>query len=281
MKKLLTFLTILLTCSQLTSCSNNEFTINICASEIPHKEILEGVVKEVLNEKGYDIKVTTLNWTLQNHAVANDEFDANYFQHIPYLNTYNGKAKIVPAAKVHYERLCLYTSNVNDKVIDNGQSIVIVNDSSNIERSLQLLVEKNILTINSSCYDENNNFTQFDTSYPNTCVTFAENYKNCSLTCVSENQLCVALNTFDFGIIPGNTALTGLKDYKNKICFGEEDESLISEKANIIAVKESNINNPKTIALVEALADIRVKEFIENTYGDTVIYNFENFLNNN
>ena len=75
MKKILAFLTILLSCSQLTSCANNEFTINVCASEIPHKEILEGVVKEVLNEKGYNIKVTTLSWKLQNHAVDNDEFD--------------------------------------------------------------------------------------------------------------------------------------------------------------------------------------------------------------
>ena len=278
MKKLLTIFALLLPLTSLTSCADKEYVITVCASEIPHKQILEGVVKDVLKEKGYEIKVTTLNWTLQNHAVANDEFDANYFQHIPYLNTYNGDEKLVAAAKVHYERLCLYTSNTNDKTIDNGQSIVIVNDISNVERSLQLLVEKNILTINSSCYDNNNNFTNFDTSYPNTCVTFTELYKDCTLTCVSENQLCLALNTFDFGIIPGNTALTGLKDYKNKICFGEEDENLISEKANIIAVKESNANSKKTIALVEALADVRVKEFIENTYGDTVIYHYENLL---
>lgn len=279
MNKILTFFTLLLSFSTLTSCGDNEHVISVCASEIPHKQILEGVVKDVLKEKGYEIKVTTLNWTLQNHAVANDEFDANYFQHIPYLNTYNGKETLLPAAKVHYERLCLYTSKVNDKEIDNGQSIVIVNDISNIERSLQLLVDKNILTINQSCYDGNNNFTNFDTSYPNTCVTFTEEYKNCTLNCVSENQLCLSLNTFDFGIIPGNTALTGLKDYKNKICFGEEDENLIDEKANIIAVKKENINSAKTIALVEALADIRVKEFIENTYGDTVIYHYVNMLN--
>ncbi len=277
MKKLLVLVITLLAVFNFTGCKKNENTIYICASELPHKEILEGVVKDILKEKGYNLKVTVLDWTMQNDAVANDEYDANYFQHIPYLNTYNGKNKLIAACKVHYEKLCLYAKDINHKEILNGDKIEIVNDISNIERALNLLEENNILKINESCY-VNGEFINFDTVNPNSCVTFNENYKNCSLTCIAENQLCQSLLDYDFGIIPGNTAITGLKNYQDKIVLSETDLNLIDEKANVIAIKESNINNPKILALVDALSDNKVNEYIINTYGDSVIYHYVNLI---
>ena len=89
-------------------------TISVCASEVPHKRILDEVVSDILLENNYRLETTTLDWTIQNDAVAHDEYDANYFQHIPYLNTYQGKTKLVAACKVHYERLCLYTKCKRD-----------------------------------------------------------------------------------------------------------------------------------------------------------------------
>lgn len=270
-----------LSASILTGCSN-ENTITVCASELPHAKILNEAIKPILKEKGYDLKVTVLDWTIQNSAVANDEYDANYFQHVPYLNTNNfeGDKELIAAAKVHYEKLCLYASDKDEnKKLDNGETIEIVNDESNIERALLLLNSYDILTINESCYKEDGSFT-FDTSNPNSCVTFLSGYENCSLTCILESNLCVSLNDYNFGVIPGNTALTGLgDDYASRIVLSEKaTDETISERANIIAVKKSNKDSEKTKALVEACKDERVATYVSNTFGDSVLYHYEDLL---
>ena len=272
---------VILSSSLLSSC-NKENTISVCASEIPHAKILTEAVAPVLKEKGFDLEVTVLDWTIQNSSVANDEYDANYFQHIPYLNSENfqGDKELVAAAKVHYEKLCLYSSDKDsNKQLDNGETIEIVNDVTNIERALLLLNSYNILSINESCYASGT--FNFDTTNPNNCVTFLPGYENCSLTCIAESNMCVALSDYNFAVIPGNTALTGLgEDYASRIVLAEKtDENTISERANIIAVKKSNVNSEKTKALVEACADNRVKDYISTTFGESVLYYYEDLIN--
>lgn len=279
MKKINIFLSCItiLSSSLLASCDNAN-TITVCASELPHAKILNEAVAPILKEKGYDLEVTVLDWTIQNSSVANDEYDANYFQHIPYLNSENfeGEKELVAVAKVHYEKLCLYASDKDqNKQLDNGETIEIVNDVTNIERALLLLSSYNILTINDSCY-ENNTFT-FDTTNPNSCVTFLPGYEDCKLTCILESNLCVSLSDYNFGVIPGNTALTGLgEDYASRIVLAEKaTQETISQRANVIAVKKSNINTEKTKALVEACKDERVEQYILTTFGESVLYYYE------
>ena len=273
--------TLLLAGSLITGCDNSN-KITVCASDLPHAKILNEAVKPILEEKGYKLDVEVLDWTIQNSAVANDEYDANYFQHIPYLNVNNfeDEKELVAAAKVHYEKLCLYASDKDtNKKLDNGETIEIVNDISNIERALLLLESYNILTINENCYEEGE-FTNFDTTKPNDYVTFLTGYENCRLTCILESNLCVSLDDYNFGVIPGNTALTGLgDDYASRIVLSEKaTEETISERANIIAVKKSNVNSEKIKALVEACGDERVAAYVSNTFGDSVLYHYENLL---
>lgn len=283
MRKLITLLLgLVIVGGTLTSCSNKENTITVCASELPHAKILEEAVAPILEEKGYELKVTVLDWTIQNTEVATDQYDANYFQHIPYLevNNFTGDQELVAAAKVHYEKLCLYASDKDtNKKLDNGETIEIVNDVSNIERALLLLASYDILSINESCYTSEG-FTNFDTSNPNSCVTFLEGYENCKLTCIAESNLCAALPDYNFGVIPGNTALTGLGDgLGERIVLSEKaTEETISERANIIAVKKSNLFTDKTKALVEACGDPRVATYISNTFGDSVLYHYESLI---
>ncbi len=266
----------------LVSCGgSNTKTISICASELPHAKILNECIKDIVKEDGYTLNVTVLDWTIQNDAVANNEYDANYFEHIPYLNTYEGSTKLVAACKVHYEKLCLYSSDKDqNKKLDDGESIELVNDPSNVERALNLLASYGILTINASNYNSSNEFTNFDVTNPTKCVTFTEEYKNCTLSCIKESNLCASLPDYNFGIIPGNTALTGLGDsLGSRIVLSEKaSEELISEKANIITVKEENKGSEKTLELVKAFADSRVKTYIESTFGDSVLYHYEKLV---
>lgn len=264
--------------SLLSSCGSDENTITVCASEVPHAKILNEAVAPILKEKGFDLKVTVLDWTLQNSSVANDEYDANYFQHIPYLNSENftGDNKLTAVAKVHYEKLCLYASDKDkNKKLDNGETIEIVNDETNIERALLFLNSYGILSINDSCYSTGK--FKFDTTNPNSCVTFLSGYEKCSLTCILESNMCVSLGDYNFGVIPGNTALTGLgDDYASRIVLSEkEDENVISERANVIVVKQSNVNTLKTKALVEACGNQKVADYIKKTFGESVIYYYD------
>lgn len=82
--------------------------IKVCASDVPHAEVLTGCVKSILAEQGYDLQVTILDWTLQNNSVSKGDYDANYFQHVPYLETYTGKPELFAVCKVHYEPLGIY-----------------------------------------------------------------------------------------------------------------------------------------------------------------------------
>lgn len=267
--------------TSLSACQQDSSkSITVAASELPHAKILNECVKDILKEDGYTLEVTVLDWTLQNDAVANDEYDANYFQHVPYLKTYEGTTELYAACKVHYEKLCLYASDAAKKTIKQDSKIELVDDLSNIERALKLLESNSILTIKESCYDASGAFTNFDTTKPNEGVTLSSSYSGIKLTCIKESQLCQSLPDYDFGIIPGNTALTGLGDsFSSRIVLSEEaTEEMLSAKANIIAVKQANKDSEKTKELVKAFADERVASYISSTFGDSVIYHYESGL---
>lgn len=279
MKKLLLLIPLLLSSSLLTSCSN-ESVIKVSASIVPHAKILNEAIAPILKEEGYELKVKTLNWSIQNDSLLHNEYDANYFQHTPFLNAYEESDKLAVAAKVHYEKLCMYYSPKDEnKKLDNGETIELVNDISNVERALKLLEQNGVLTINESNY-VNGEFKNFDTVHPNKCVTFAKEYDKCSLVCIAESNLCLSLPDYNFGIIPGNTALLGLdKNFADTIVMSETvDEETISKLSNVIAVKKDKLDSPKTKALVKAFDDSRVKKYIEDTFKESVLYTFESLL---
>ena len=156
--------------------------------------------------------------------------------------------------------------------------INLINDTIN-QLEFGMMIEVVYYVDKENCY-KNGKFSIFDTTKPNSYVTFLSGYENCSLTCIVEDNLCVSLNDYNFGVIPGNTALTGLgDDYTSRIVLTEPaTEETISERANIIAVKKSNINTPKTKALVDACSDERVANYIAETFGESVLYHYENLL---
>ncbi len=271
----------------LTSCGSNDKTIRIAASELPHAKILNESIKPILEEKGWKLEVSVLDWTVQNSSVASGDYDANYFQHEPYLESYNSSVsedeQLALACKVHFEKLCLYSSDTTKKTVTDGSKIEIVNDVTNIERALLLLQNQGLLTIKESCYSEVEGvktFNNFDTTKPNDYVTWSQSYSNCSLYCLAESQLTNSLADYNFGVIPGNTALTGLgSNYAERIVFGETvDEATLTLRANGVAVKKSNINSEKTKALVEAFAESSVNNYISSTFGESVVYHYINLI---
>lgn len=124
------------------SDSADDKVITVGASATPHAEILEQV-KQALADEGYELKIVTYDdYVLPNQALADGTLDANYFQHKPYLDSFNAKngTNLVSVGTIHYEPFGIYGNGVTDlKDLAKGATIIIPADDSNETRALFLL----------------------------------------------------------------------------------------------------------------------------------------------
>ena len=264
MKKLLSLL-IALTLLPLTSCDKgNEKTIYVAASEIPHAEILNEAIKPLLEEKGYKLEVKILDWTLQNDGVLNGDYDANYFQHRPYLeqfdsgsNEYNENytyTKVFPTATVHFEPLRIYPGKKSaDEFKDTKKesTFVICNDVSNEIRALDLLKASGVI----DSYELDNKGNPIN--LPNNIVPIAE------------NLLISSLIDYDYAVLPTNTALTGKLSASNLL--PSEGDDVKDLRANVIAAnveryKKDTTYKEKIDVLTDCALDQNVSDFITTHY---------------
>ncbi|MCQ2386898.1 MAG: MetQ/NlpA family ABC transporter substrate-binding protein [Clostridia bacterium] len=250
------------------ACSGKN-VIKVCASDVPHAEVLNGVVKDILAEKGYKLKVKVLDWTLQNDAVAKGDFDANYFQHIPYLSTYNGKKELFASCKVHYEPLGIYCGKV-DKNYDasNGASFEICDDESNAIRAFELLIYYGVIDLEA----EGENFPlkveNEETKLNFTGSKWTSKNEKFTVTLIAENLLVASMNDYDYALLPCNTALTGNID-STKCVAKEDDPDQVSLKANVIAARKDDYNNKEAYkAKIDALTDAMLSEKVSQFFAE-------------
>lgn len=252
--------------ASLVSCNeSNSKTIKVCASELPHASILNNVVKGLVEKEGYNLDVTILDWTIQNDSVKNGDYDANYFQHIPYLVGYANNANqevLFATAKVHYEPLRIYAGKASKDLKDANATFEICNDVSNATRALDLLVANGIIDTYKKDSDGNADLENLPANiYP-----------------ISENLLVSSLPDYDYGLLPCNTAMTGNIDAtsdKNKN-LPSEDKSLADAKANVIAASTEKYKNDseyktKVDILTDAILSSDVKNYIDSTWKGVVL----------
>mgnify|MGYP003302767911 FL=1 len=245
-----------------SSCKGNK-TIRVCASELPHADVLENAVAPILKEQGYTLKVYVLDWTLQNDAVATGDYHANYFQHIPYLNTYEGEVELFAACKVHYEPLGIYQGK-STGALSEGTSFAICNDESNAVRAFELLQAKGVL-------DEIPVSSDGKLTFTGTKWTSKEGV---SVTLIAEELLVASMPDYDFVCLPCNTAYTGNVDASKKVAF-EDDKELVSAKANVLAARASDYqNDPEYKAIIDALVDAllsqEVSDYVNEKYNGAI-----------
>lgn len=243
----------------LISCGNkdNSKRITVCASLEPHADVLENAVKPVLQEKGYTLEVKVLDWTLQNGAVAAKDYDANYFQHVPYLESGDQKDVLVATCKVHYEPLGIYRGKATGD-LTTGKTFSICSDTSNAIRAFELLKAKGVLT---------------DIPVNGDKLTFNGNeYKSGDITIklVAEELLVATRLDYDFACLPCNTAYTGKVSSELQVAK-EDDPAQVALKANILAVRKADyLNNNEYKAKIDALTDVllsnTVKEYFATKY---------------
>lgn len=238
-------------------------TITVAASATPHAEILEQA-KPLLAAKGWDLEVTIFDDYVQpNLVVESDEFDANYFQHIPYLDSFNEEqgTHLVNVGGIHYEPFGIYPGTESDLAnISEGAVIAVPNDTTNEARALLLLQDNGIITLKEGA------------GLTATINDIESNPKNVEIKELEAAQVARVKDEVAFVVLNGNYALeAGFSVGSDAVAYELSDSEAAKTYVNIIAVKEGNEENEGIKALVEVLKSDDIKTFIENTYDGAVV----------
>jgi D-methionine transport system substrate-binding protein len=239
--------------------------IRVAASPTPHAEIL-AVAKSILAEQGYDLEIVEYTDYVQpNLVVDSGELDANYFQHTPYLNTFNEEngTDLVSAGLIHYEPFGIYAGKTTSlDEVPEGAEVIIPNDGSNETRALLLLQQEGLITLNEGI-DASSNATIYD---------IAENPLNLNIVEMEAAQLANSLQDVDLAVINGNYALqAGLSATSDALAIEDASGDAAQTYANIVACKAGNENSDAIQALVAALQSDEVRDFINETYNGSVV----------
>lgn len=241
-------------------------TIKVGASSTPHAEILESV-KEDLAAKGYTLEVVIYDdYVLPNKALADGTLDANYFQHKPYLDSFNAQngTNLASAAAIHYEPFGIYSNDVTDlKDLKSGATIVIPADDSNETRALLLLAQENIIKLPEGA----------SAAKGVTTLDIVDN-GGYNIQTVQAETVPAQLKNSDPGsiaVINGNYAIgAGLK-ISDALATENANGDAAQTYANIVAVRSGEESSEKTKALVDALKTDKVKSFIDEKYAGAVL----------
>ena len=237
--------------------------ITVAASATPHAEILEQA-KPLLAEKGYDLQVTVFDDYVQpNLVVDSGDFDANYFQHIPYLESFNEEkgTDLVNAGGIHYEPFGIYPGTKTDLAdIADGDVIAVPNDTTNEARALLLLQDNGLIKLAD------------DAGLTTTVNDIVENPYNLQIEELEAAQVARVLGEVSYAVLNGNYALeAGLSVGQDSLAYESSDSEAAQTYVNIIAVKNGNENTDKITALVEVLKSDEIKQFINDTYDGAVV----------
>ncbi len=238
-------------------------TIKVAASPTPHAEILK-VAKDILAEQGITLEIIEFSDYVQpNMVTESGEVDANYFQHQPYLDSFNEEngTHLVSVGAIHYEPLGIYPGKSQDlEEITDGAVIAVPNDTTNEARALQMLAAEGIITIRE------------DAGLTATINDIVENPHNVQVEELEAAQLPRTLADVDYAVMNGNYAL--------EAGFSVKDDALATEDAaseaaqtygNVLVVAEGNEDSAAVQALLAALKSDEVKSFIETTYNGAVL----------
>ncbi|NLX83551.1 MAG: metal ABC transporter substrate-binding protein [Clostridiales bacterium] len=273
MKKLLSFLVVLiLTLGLFTATAENK-VIRVAASANPH-EILLNYIKDDLKELGFDLEVTWIDgYVLQNPATSAGEYDANFFQHRPYLNKYNKSVteadQLVAVIPVHYEPFGIYpgTKTSLDELVD-GDSIAVPNDPSNETRALLLLQEAGLITLPEG--------TNMDSTV--TKLDVKPGSVNLEIIEMDAERLPATLQDVAFAVINGNYAiLADLYPTRDAVKLESGESEATINYTNYVVVRAKDADADFVQALKQVLHTDKVRDYLltNEDFKGGVVPNFE------
>ena len=238
-------------------------TITVAASPTPHAEILAEAAK-LLAKEGWTLKVTEFEDYVQpNLVVDSGEIDANYFQHVPYLDNFNEEkgTQLVSVAGIHYEPFGIYPgtkSSLSD--IADGDVIAVPNDTTNEARALLLLQDNGIIKLADGA------------GLTATVKDIVENPHNVKIQELEAAQVSRVKDEVAFVVLNGNYALeAGFSVAHDAVAYETSASTAAKTYVNVLVVKKGNENNEGIQALAKVLKSDEIKQFITDTYDGAVV----------
>ena len=242
--------------------SEEKKTIVIGASPAPHAEILKAA-NDVLAEKGYELEIKEyVDYIQPNMALESGDLDANYFQHLPYLESFNeeNKTNLSSAAMIHYEPFGIYAGKTASlEELQDGAVVAVPNDATNEARALLLLEAQGLIKLKEGA---GLNATKKD---------IVENPKNLDIYELEAAQIPRTMGDVDIAVINGNYAIEAGLKVSDALAKEDSDSIGATTYGNIIAVQTGHENDEAIKALVEALTSEEVKAFMEENYQGAVV----------
>ena len=258
---------LVLTLGILTACGgggnsgSEDKTIKVAASPTPHAEILNSIA-ESLAADGWTLEVVEFDDYVQpNVATTDGDVDANYFQHVPYLDQYNAEngTDLVAVGNVHYEAMGAYKGQKDSfDALAEGDKIGVPNDVTNEARALQLLAANGVITLKDGVGLEA------------TKIDIVDNPKNVEIVELEAATIPSALPDVALGVINANYALGAGLTTDDAVAYESADSEAAETYVNVIVVNAGNENSEKTQALVKAVQTDAVKDFILEKYNGAV-----------
>ncbi|MDN0056482.1 MetQ/NlpA family ABC transporter substrate-binding protein [Collinsella ihumii] len=246
-----------------SSAEGGSQTLTVAASPSPHAEILNDFAADKLAEQGIALEVKEYtDYILPNQDVSAGEIDCNYFQHINYLNNYNEEngTDLVNVGKIHFEPMGVFAGKSDDLAnIADGATISVPNDATNEGRALLLLQEHGVITLSESAGI---------TATPNDIV---DNPHNVEILEQEAAMLPSTLADVDFAVINGNYAIDAGLTLADAVAQESADSDVIkNEYANVIVTRPELEDDERIKALVDVLTTDEFKEYLADTFGDSV-----------
>lgn len=264
MKKIIALvLSLVLALSLFAGCGkSDDKVIKVGATPSPHAEIL-GVIKDALAADGWTLEIKEFNdYVLPNTSVEEGQLDANYFQHVKYMNNFNEEngTHLVSVAGIHYEPFGIYAGkSASLEALPDGAKIAVPNDATNEARALLLLEQAGLIKLKDGV------------GIAATKADIVENPHKYELYEVQAELVPTVLKDVEIAVINGNYALgAGLK-LADALATESADGTATEYYQNILCVKAGNENSAKTQALLKALKSDAVKAYIEKTYNGAVV----------
>ncbi len=247
-----------------STSSTDDKTITVAASPTPHAEILTNAVASELEKEGYTLKVKEFTDYIQpNDVTEQGEVDANYFQHQPYLDSFNEEkgTHLVSVKAVHFEPFGLYAGKTASlDALADGATVAVPNDTTNEARALLLLQQEGLIKLADGA------------GITATTKDIVENPKNLKITELEAANIPNALADVDVACINGNYAqAAGLSVDKDALAVEATDSLAAETYANVLVVKDGNQDSDKIKALAKALTSETVRTYINNTYNGAVV----------
>ena len=245
-----------------TEAKAENTVIKVGANITPHSEILEKA-KPILADKGITLEIVKLEDSITpNTGVIEGSLDANYFQHVPYLEQFNKEngSDLVSIGAIHYEPFGIYAGRTTDlSQLPDGALVAVPNNVTNEARALLLLAQEGILTLKE------------DAGITATVEDIVDNPKDIQFKELAPEQLVAALPDVDVAVINGNYAIEGGLHVSGALAVEANDGLAATTYGNIIATSPEKEDDPALKTLVEVLESAEIAQYINDTYDGAVV----------